>query len=120
MRIADPRRNLSEVEGHHHRRRRATFVSDYGCTFERQGCPKFRPALVAFQTYSHSLCTQGIDSEFVSLENIISRASEDAYGLNNLSKTEAEGLGQVFYDKVASLFGERIKECGNRVPVVTG
>lgn len=29
-------------------------------------------------------------------------------------------LGQEFYDKLAVRLGERLKECGTRVPVITG
>ncbi len=33
---------------------------------------------------------------------------------------DSETLGQDFYDSVAVAVGERIKQCGPRVPVVTG
>ncbi|KAG2127895.1 Aspartate/glutamate/uridylate kinase [Suillus bovinus] len=56
---------------------------------------------------------QGIDAEYVSLEDIIP-LSED-------SDTIKEGsLDQAFYDSVATAVGERIKGCAPRVPVVTG
>lgn len=56
---------------------------------------------------------QGIDAEYVSLEDIIP-VSED-------SDTIPEGsLNQAFYDSVAAAVGERIKGCAPRVPVVTG
>ncbi|KAK7684980.1 hypothetical protein QCA50_011815 [Cerrena zonata] len=57
---------------------------------------------------------RGVDAEFVSLENIIP-IPEDG----DLSGEEGT-LGQEFYDRVAVLVGERIRQCGPRVPVVTG
>ncbi|KAG0164248.1 Aspartokinase [Apophysomyces sp. BC1034] len=47
-----------------------------------------------------------IDAMFVSLENIIDR--------------EFEVLDQKFYDYLAQRMAEAIKNCGNKVPVVTG
>ncbi|KAI0074988.1 aspartate kinase [Panus rudis PR-1116 ss-1] len=58
---------------------------------------------------------RGIDAEFVSLENVIP-IPEDG----DLDLSAGETLGQEFYDKVATLVGERIKQCGPRIPVVTG
>ena len=77
---------------------------------------------------------QGIDAEFVSLENIISELEEgdpntSATGGANANANGTTGTGgewaggaldQAFYDRVAKLVGERIKKCGARVPVVTG
>jgi aspartate kinase len=58
-------------------------------------------------------CIQGVDAEFVSLEDVIP-VSED-------SDSAPEGsLNQAFYDNVAFAVGERIKRCAPRVPVVTG
>ncbi|KAJ7054474.1 Aspartate/glutamate/uridylate kinase [Mycena amicta] len=56
---------------------------------------------------------QGIDAEYVSLENIVP-AAED------LDSAEEGTLDQEFYDRLSHAVGERIKECGARVPVVTG
>ncbi|GJE93717.1 aspartate kinase [Phanerochaete sordida] len=57
---------------------------------------------------------RGVDAEFVSLENIVPLPDDgDHY-------EEGETLGQEFYDKVAVAVGERIRQCGRRVPVVTG
>jgi aspartate kinase len=53
---------------------------------------------------------KGIDAEYVSLENIVTACTED----------DEETLGQEFYDRVAVAVGERIRQCGPRVPVVTG
>ncbi|CAG7847746.1 Probable aspartokinase; AltName: Full=Aspartate kinase [Serendipita indica DSM 11827] len=56
---------------------------------------------------------RGIDSEFVSLENIVPSWDDiDA-------KSEA-ALDQSFYDRLSKVIGERVKQCGTRVPVVTG
>lgn len=55
----------------------------------------------------------GVDAEFVSLENVVPPMEE-----RDSSQTEA--LDQSFYDRVAQAVGERIKLCSPRVPVVTG
>ena len=54
----------------------------------------------------------------VSLENIISRAADDEDGSSSLE--DSGSLGQSFYDRLSRLFGERLRECEDRVPVVTG
>ena len=53
--------------------------------------------------------TQGIDAEYVSLENI-------APPYDGVDST----LGQDFYDLVGAALATRVRECGPRVPVVTG
>lgn len=58
---------------------------------------------------------QGVDSEVVSLEDIIS--PED---VEDISAGENGQLRQEFYDELSASFGERIRQCGPRVPVVTG
>ncbi|KLO14013.1 aspartate kinase [Schizopora paradoxa] len=60
---------------------------------------------------------RGIDSEFVSLENVVPDIESD---VDQESRTESGSLDQSFYDSVAQAVGERIKQCGSRVPVVTG
>lgn len=62
---------------------------------------------------------RGIDAEFVSLENILP-AGDKSVDVDDSSRSEAGTLDQTFYDRVAELVGERIKQCGNRVPIVTG
>ncbi|TFK72779.1 aspartate kinase [Pluteus cervinus] len=57
---------------------------------------------------------QGIDAEYVSLENIVPDSGDDEPLDSNQS------LNQAFYDKLAIAVGERIKRCAPRVPVVTG
>ena len=55
------------------------------------------------------LLMQGVDAEYVSLENVVP------------SYDEVDGaLGQDFYDRVSDAFAERIRHCEPRVPVVTG
>ncbi|KAI5806645.1 Aspartate/glutamate/uridylate kinase [Peziza echinospora] len=51
----------------------------------------------------------GVDAEYVSLESII----PPTYQAKN-------GLTQEFYDYLAVRLGERLRECGDRIPVVTG
>ncbi|KAH0581933.1 hypothetical protein H2248_011604 [Termitomyces sp. 'cryptogamus'] len=55
---------------------------------------------------------QGIDAEYVSLEDIVPE----------LEDTEASDdvLDQDFYDRLATAIGERVLQCGPRVPVITG
>ncbi|KAF8156856.1 aspartate kinase [Crassisporium funariophilum] len=55
---------------------------------------------------------QGIDAEYVSLEDIVPPYDGDI----NTEKS----LPQDFYDNLATALGERLQECGPRVPVVTG
>ncbi|KAJ3852636.1 Aspartate/glutamate/uridylate kinase [Lentinula lateritia] len=55
---------------------------------------------------------QGIDAEYVSLEDVVPEADD--------AVLENDTLDQSFYDKVAQAVGERVKQCGRRVPVVTG
>ena len=53
--------------------------------------------------------TQGIDAEYVSLENVVPP-------YDGVDST----LGQDFYDLVGTAFARRVRQCGPRVPVVTG
>lgn len=55
---------------------------------------------------------QGIDAEYVSLEDVVPE-SED-------TEASEDVLDQHFYDNLASAIGERILQCGPRVPVITG
>ncbi|KAJ7098231.1 Aspartate/glutamate/uridylate kinase [Mycena epipterygia] len=57
------------------------------------------------------LLDQGIDAEYVSLENIVPAFDEEA--------VEDGSLDQDFYDRLSQAVGERVKQCGPRVPVVT-
>ncbi|KAF7796163.1 hypothetical protein EIP86_007337 [Pleurotus ostreatoroseus] len=81
--------------------------------------PRSRDSIVGFgerlgcKLVAAVLRDRGIDAEFVSLESILP-IPEDG----DLSSDET--LGQEFYDRVAITVGERIRQCGPRVPVVTG
>ena len=55
---------------------------------------------------------QGIDAEYVSLEDVVPPYETDAF--------TDQVLPQEFYDNVAKAFGERMQQCGSHVPVVTG
>ncbi|KAJ7255386.1 hypothetical protein C8J57DRAFT_1346351 [Mycena rebaudengoi] len=57
--------------------------------------------------------TIGIDAEYVSLENVVPPSDD-------LEAAEDGSLDQEFYDRLARAVGERVKQCGRRVPVVTG
>ncbi|CAE6499971.1 unnamed protein product [Rhizoctonia solani] len=56
---------------------------------------------------------RGVDSEFVSLENIVP-------AFENELESGSTQLDQSFYDAVAKAVGERLVQCERRVPVVTG
>ncbi|KAG6853381.1 hypothetical protein C0991_004842 [Blastosporella zonata] len=55
---------------------------------------------------------QGIDAEYVSLEDIVPEYDD--------ADAPDGSLDQDFYDRLATALGERIEQCGSRVPVVTG
>eukprot|EP00128_Syssomonas_multiformis_P014577 Colp12_sorted_trinity150504_noHs@9472 len=55
---------------------------------------------------------QGVNAEYVNLENIVGRSSR---------QEEAEKtVDQAFFDVLRKRLAERVKLCGNKVPVVTG
>ncbi|KAH9477481.1 putative aspartokinase, partial [Psilocybe cubensis] len=54
---------------------------------------------------------RGVDAEYVSLEDIVPPWE---------GENSEKALPQDFYDTLAAALGERLKLCGNRVPVVTG
>jgi aspartate kinase len=57
---------------------------------------------------------QGIDAEYVSLEDIVPDAEDTESGAFD------GPLDQSFYDNLADIIGDRISQCAPRVPVVTG
>ena len=59
------------------------------------------------------LTDRGIDAEFVSLEGIVPH-------WDDIDTSPEQTLDQSFYDRLAKVLGERIRQCGARVPVVTG
>ncbi|KAI0765286.1 aspartate kinase [Fomes fomentarius] len=81
--------------------------------------PRSRDSIIGFgerlgcKVMTAILRDRNIDAEFVSLENVIPLAEGENF-------SDSDTLGQDFYDRVADLVAERIKQCGNRVPVVTG
>ena len=52
---------------------------------------------------------QGVDAEYVCLDNVI----DPSYAAKN-------GLNQEFYDYLATELAKKLNACGNKVPVVTG
>ncbi|KAG8216369.1 Aspartate/glutamate/uridylate kinase [Butyriboletus roseoflavus] len=81
--------------------------------------PRSRDSIIGFgerlacKLMTAILRDQGIDAEYVSLEDIVP-ISDDG------DLHEEGSLDQSFYDGVAAALGERIKGCAPRVPVVTG
>jgi aspartate kinase len=60
---------------------------------------------------------QDVDAELVSLENIVEATTEE----DEVKSADGQRqLGQPFYDRLSKRLGERLQECGDRVPVVTG
>lgn len=78
---------------------------------------------LACKIVAASLRDRGIDSELVSLENIVDATFA---GLEDLAATSSTGdqgvaqLGQAFYDALSERLGDRLRACGTRVPVITG
>ncbi|KAK2465570.1 hypothetical protein APHAL10511_002462 [Amanita phalloides] len=60
-----------------------------------------------------ALLDQGIDAEYVSLEDVVPWSEEQESAFTGT-------LDQDFYDTLAQVIGERIQQCAPRVPVVTG
>ncbi|KAG8954871.1 Aspartokinase [Tulasnella sp. 424] len=58
---------------------------------------------------------RGVDAEVVTLENIVPPL-DDVESLQG----DDHQLDQEFYDRLSQALGERIRQCGPRVPVVTG
>lgn len=56
---------------------------------------------------------QGVDAEYVPLDSVVPDIEED---FNSNGPT----LDQRFYDRLAAALAERVKQCGSRVPVITG
>ena len=54
-----------------------------------------------------------MDAEYVSLDSVVPDMEEDF-------ETHGPTLDQWFYDKLAAALAERVRQCGPRVPVVTG
>ncbi|PVG03252.1 putative HOM3-L-aspartate 4-P-transferase [Serendipita vermifera] len=56
---------------------------------------------------------RGVDSEFVSFENIVPQ-------WDDIDVSSDHTLEQSFYDRLSLVIADRIKQCGTRVPVITG
>lgn len=78
---------------------------------------------LACKIVAASLRDRGIDSEFVNLDTIVDEMLNEPAVDNILLSSGDQGaaqLGQDFYDRLAEVLGDRIRECGTRVPVITG
>jgi aspartate kinase len=78
---------------------------------------------LACKIVAASLRDRGVDSEFVNLDTIVDEMLNEPSLENVLISSGDQGaaqLGQDFYDRLAQVLGERIRECGTRVPVITG
>lgn len=77
--------------------------------------PRSKDSIVGFgeklgcKIIAAALRDRGIDAEYISLENIVPP-------YDGVDST----LGQDFYDLVGAAFATRVRQCGARVPVVTG
>ncbi|KAI9634124.1 putative aspartate kinase [Dioszegia hungarica] len=76
---------------------------------------------LACKIVAAALRDRGLDSEIVILDNIVDAAmsSAESTSAGNGDQGVAQ-LGQDFYDELSKRLGERIRECGDRIPVVTG
>ncbi|KDQ60047.1 hypothetical protein JAAARDRAFT_32418 [Jaapia argillacea MUCL 33604] len=89
--------------------------------------PRSRDSIVGFgeklacKLMTAVLRDQGIDAEYVSLENVVPDSPDgDSSRMNGSESGVHETLDQDFYDRVAEAVGERLRQCAPRVPVVTG
>ncbi|KAF9226234.1 aspartate kinase [Gyrodon lividus] len=82
--------------------------------------PRSRDSIIGFgerlgcKLMTATLRDQGIDAEYVSLEDVVPVTDDGEPGYSEGS------LDQTFYDGVAAAVGERVKQCAPRIPVVTG
>ncbi len=77
---------------------------------------------MACKIVAAALRDRGIDSELVVLDSIVD-STFSSFADRQLAGAGDQGvaqLGQEFYDKLAVKLGERLRECGSRVPVITG
>jgi aspartate kinase len=77
---------------------------------------------LACKIVAAALRDRGIDSEFVNLDTIVDEMLSEPIDNTLISSGDqgAAQLGQDFYDRLAQVLGDRIRECGTRVPVITG
>jgi aspartate kinase len=77
---------------------------------------------LACKIVAAALRDKGIDSELVVLDSIVD-STFTSLNESHLASAGDQGvaqLGQEFYDQLAVKLGERLRECGQRVPVITG
>ncbi|OCF38044.1 aspartate kinase [Kwoniella heveanensis CBS 569] len=77
---------------------------------------------LACKIVAAALRDRGVDSELVVLDSIVD-SSMSAVSDAALTAAGDQGvaqLGQEFYTELAMRLGDRLRECGQRVPVVTG
>lgn len=77
---------------------------------------------LACKIVAAALRDRGIDSELVVLDSIVD-ASMSSISDAALTATGDQGVAQLsqeFYDQLAVRLGDRIRDCGDRVPVITG
>ncbi|BEJ11659.1 hypothetical protein CspHIS471_0201190 [Cutaneotrichosporon sp. HIS471] len=77
---------------------------------------------LACKIVAAALRDRGIDSELVVLDNIVDQSMTSAMdsALTSSGDQGVSQLGQTFYDELSRRLGDRLRECGQRVPVVTG
>ena len=74
----------------------------------------------------HSLCSatmirvQGIDSELVTLESIVEKDAEELRPQPRSGSAELPQLDQALYARLCDRLRDRLLQCEDRVPVVTG
>lgn len=66
------------------------------------------------------LIDQGFDAELVCLDSIVDKSDIQWAAQEDLSMGPGGQLRQPFYDRLASKLGERLQQCENRIPVITG
>jgi aspartate kinase len=96
-------------------------------TGERLACKIVAASLrdrvsLLLESYLSLTLHQGIDSELVVLDSIVDAAlaTLDDASLAAAGDQGVAQLDQTFYDRLAQKLGERIQDCGDRVPVITG
>ncbi|WRT70148.1 uncharacterized protein IL334_007142 [Kwoniella shivajii] len=78
---------------------------------------------LACKIVAAALRDRGVDSELVVLDSIVDSSFAAVGGDAALTASGDQGvsqLGQEFYTHLAVKLGERLRECGQRIPVVTG
>jgi aspartate kinase len=103
------RRDNPSLQGQHNRFGRKNGVQNHDCCPSRSGTVSSRVR----SEYRIIVSLQGIDAEYVSLENIVTDVV-DTDDFNDRT------LDQDFYDRMATALRERVQQCSPRVPVITG